>query len=71
MNNTKPPPKPDETVILIWHIPTESKTRFKEVCAADGITMREAILKLMNGFCNGWFDITKPPIPGTYATRHR
>ena len=47
---------PKLTVIMLHGVPRESKQRFKECCAHKGVTMRDAVLRLMNAYCNDWID---------------
>jgi hypothetical protein len=56
MNKSVKQEPPKLTVLMLHNVPRESKQRFKEYCAHRGVTMQDAMLRLMNGCCNEWFD---------------
>lgn len=50
------------TNLMVWDVPVPSKSRFKQACARNNRTMKDVLLRLMNGYANGWFDAKIPPI---------
>ena len=56
------PPEAKTTNLMLWSVPVVSKHRFKEACARKGVTMKEALLRLMCGFANDWYDLKPPEI---------
>ena len=40
-----------EVPLLTWGIPRKLKLRFKDACIRRGMTMRQALIQLMEDFC--------------------